>query len=77
MVSLIGFSNGMMLKEHRVEKPTKILVLNGSLKYIEVDKKILLKQYDEFEIPADVTHYLVAEDNSLCLLTQDRLFQDN
>ncbi len=47
MTSLIGFSNGMMLKENRVKLPTKLLVLSGSVKYIELDKKIVLKQYDE------------------------------
>jgi len=76
-VSLIGFKNGMMLREKKVDKPTKITVLNGSVKYFELDKKVTLQQYDEYEIPAEVTHYIVAEDNSLCLLTQDRLFQDN
>lgn len=77
MVSLLGFANGMMLREKRLEKPTKLLVLSGSLKYFEVDKKVTLNQYDEFEIPAEVTHYIIADENSLCLLTQDRLNQDN
>lgn len=77
MVALIGFANGMMLREKKLDNPSKLTVLNGSVKYFEVDKKVILQQYDEFEIPAEVTHYIVAEDNSLCLLTQDRLFQDN
>ena len=76
-VSLIGFQNGMMLREKKVENPTKLIVLNGTLKYFEVDKKVVLTQYDEYEIPADVTHYIVADEKSLCLMSQDRLFQDN
>ncbi len=76
-VSLIGFTNGMMLREKQVTIPTKLMVLSGSVKYLQADKKVTLHQYDEFEIPKEVTHYIVANQQSLCLLTQDRLNQDN
>ncbi len=77
MVFLVAFANGMMLREKRLDNPTKLMVLSGKIKYFEVDKKVNLDQYDEFEIPADVTHYLRADSCSICLLTQDRLNQDN
>ena len=76
-VSLIGFSDGMMLREKQLENPTKLLVLCGTVKYFDVDKKITLSQYEEFEIPADVRHYIIANEKSICLLTQDRMNQDN
>ncbi|MEM9546253.1 MAG: hypothetical protein AAGA77_09770 [Bacteroidota bacterium] len=76
-VSLIGFGSGMMLREKKVTNPTKLTVLSGSVKYFEADRKILLTQYDEFEIPVDVRHYILADEQSICLLTQDRLNQNN
>lgn len=76
-VSLIGFANGMMLREKKVDKPTRLMVLCGTVKYIQLDKKITLNQYDELDIPIDVTHYIIADEQSLCLLTQDRANQNN
>jgi len=77
LVSLVAFANGMMLREKIFEKPATLMVLSGKVKYFDVDKKIDLDQYDEFEIQADVTHYIIADACSLCLLTQDRANQDN
>ena len=76
-VSLIGFANGMMLREKQMAKPTKLTVLCGTVKYIDVGKKVTLNKYDEFDIPLDVKHYIIADEQSLCLLTQDRLNQEN
>lgn len=76
-VSFIGFGNGMMLREKHVDLPTKLTVLSGRVKYFEADKKITLSQYDEYDIPLNVRHYIVADEKSLCLLTQDRVDQDN
>jgi len=76
-VSLIGFANGMMLREKQTKIPTKLTVLCGTIKYFDVGKKIILHKYDEFDIPSDVKHYIIADEQSLCLLTQDRLNQDN
>jgi len=76
-VSLVGFADGMMLREKKVDNATKLMVLSGTVKYFEADKKVTLSQYEEYEIPANVRHYIVADELSLCLLTQDRLNQDN
>lgn len=76
-VSIIGFANGMMLREKLLDNPIKLMVLCGKVKYLEADKKVILSKYDEFDIPSDVRHYIIADEQSLCLLTQERLNQNN
>ena len=76
-VSLIGFGSGMMIREKKVDSPTKLMVLSGTVKYFEADKKIMLSQYDEFDIPVNVRHYILADEHSICLLTEDRMNQNN
>ena len=38
--------------------------------YKEGDKATKLLQYDEVEIPVDITHYVEAIEDSLCIITQ-------
>lgn len=69
-VLLFGFNKGMKLEDHKAKHPTKLLVLEGDLIYHLEKKDIRLKQYDEIDIPANVTHSLGALKESLVLLTQ-------
>lgn len=69
-VLLFGFKKGMKLEDHKAKHPTKLLVLEGDLIYHLNKKDIRLKQYDEIDIPANVTHSLGALKESLVLLTQ-------
>lgn len=69
-VLIFGFKKGMKLEDHKANHPTKLLVLEGDIMY-HVDKNdTRLSQYDEVDIPANMTHSLSALNASLVLLTQ-------
>lgn len=69
-VLIMGFNKGMTLKAHKAHIPSKLTVLEGAVTYIEKNRIVKLKQYDEVEIPVEVTHSVEATEDSLCLLTQ-------
>ena len=69
-VLAIAFKKGNRFKNHMVHQPSKLVVLSGKVYYVQNDKKITLKKYDELEIPVDVMHTLEAAESSLCLLIQ-------
>lgn|SRR5690606_11823177 len=67
---VMGFNKGMILKEHKAYLNSKLTVLEGAVVYQEDDRKVTLNQYDQVDIPVEVTHRVVALEDSLCLLTQ-------
>lgn len=69
-VLVMGFKAGMKLKEHQAQLPSKLTVLSGEVVYCENEKEVLLKQFDETDIPVNVIHSVEATADSLCLLTQ-------
>ncbi len=71
-VLIIGFSNAMILKEHKTQIPSKLTVLEGSVLYKQADTIVKLNQYDEQVIPIDKIHSVEALADSLCLLTQGK-----
>lgn len=71
-VIIMGFKEGMVLKKHKAHGKTKLTILEGEVVYSEEDKDIKLEQYDEYEIPVEVTHSVKANSDSICLLTQER-----
>lgn len=71
-VLIMGFKKGMILKEHQVHSYTKFTVLEGEVIYSEKEANSVLQQYEEYEIPINTTHFLEANEDSICLLTQER-----
>jgi len=69
-VLLFGFNKGMKLEDHEAKHPTKLLVVEGDVIYHQGRKDIRLKQHDEVDIPANVTHSVGALQDSIILLTQ-------
>ncbi|MDN3690353.1 hypothetical protein [Cyclobacterium jeungdonense] len=69
-VLVMGFNKGMILKAHKAHSPSKLTVLEGSVIYKEENRVIELMQYDEVEIPIEVTHSVEAVEDSLCILSQ-------
>ena len=69
-VLMLAFKEGMILKEHKAHVPTKLVVLEGSVKYISESTEIELGKYDEFDIPVNDLHAVSALENSLCMLLQ-------
>jgi quercetin dioxygenase-like cupin family protein len=60
----------MILKEHKAHLKSKLTVLEGNVTYKEADRTIEVMQYDEVEIPVEITHSVTANEDSLCILTQ-------
>lgn len=69
-VLVMAFKKGMVLQEHEAHIQSKLTVLEGAVIYNEEDRVVKLMQYDEVEIPFEVTHSVEAIEDSLCLLTQ-------
>lgn len=67
---VIGFKKGMILKEHKAHLKSKLTVLKGAVIYKEEHRIIELEQYDEVEIPIEITHSVEAREDSLCIVTQ-------
>ena len=67
---VIGFKKGMILKEHKAHIKSKLTVLEGAVIYKEEQRIIELEQYDEVEIPIEITHSVEAKEDSLCIVTQ-------
>ena len=60
----------MVLKEHKANVPTKLIVLEGSVNYKSERTEIKLGKYDEFEIPINELHAVNALADSVCMLIQ-------
>lgn len=69
-VLMIGFKKGMILQDHKAHITSKLTVLYGSVTYKEEEREIILAQYEEVEIPVEITHCVEALEDSLCVLTQ-------
>ena len=69
-VLIFGFKKGMSLDDHAAKHFTKLLVLEGDIIYHQESKDIRLKQHQEVDIPANVTHSVGALKESIILLTQ-------
>lgn len=69
-VLAMGFNKGMILTDHKAHVPTKLTVLSGKIVYKQGEREWNLSTYAEIDIPVDVTHSVIALEDSLCLLTQ-------
>ncbi len=69
-VLFIGFKQGMVLKEHKAHIQSKLTVLEGVVNYKEENRVVKLMQYDEVDIPVEITHSVEAIEDSLCMLIQ-------
>ncbi len=69
-VLVLAFKKGMVLKEHKAHLPTKLIVLEGMIKYKSDADEFIFNKYDEFEIPVNDLHMVDALEDSLCMLIQ-------
>ena len=68
----IALAEGVKLKEHKTNLNSKLLVLEGTVKYEESNRSFTLHHFDEIEIPVNELHSLSATEDSLCLLIQKK-----
>ena len=69
-VLMLAFKKEMILKEHKANIPTKLVVLDGKLLYKSDSEEIIFNKYDEFDIPVNDLHAVSALEDSLCMLLQ-------
>jgi quercetin dioxygenase-like cupin family protein len=69
-ILVLAFKKDMLLKEHKANVPTKLVVLNGEVIYKSATSEQYLNCFDEFEIPMNELHGVIAKEDSLCLLIQ-------
>ena len=69
-VLVLAFKDGMVLKEHKANVPTKLIVLEGSVNYKSETTEIKIGKYDEFEIPINELHAVNALTDAICMLIQ-------
>jgi len=69
-VLVLAFKKDMVLKEHKANVPTKLVVIKGEVTYKSDTTEQLLHCFDEFEIPVNELHAVVAKEDSLCMLIQ-------
>src|SRR5687768_6603635 len=62
-VLVLAFRKGMILADHKAHQPSKLTVLSGRVLYREGEESKSLQQYDETDIPVDITHSVVAEED--------------
>ncbi len=69
-VIAITFLKTMILNDHKTPYESKLLVIEGRVRYKESEKEIILNQFDETIIPMNVIHAVTALEDSVCLLIQ-------
>ena len=67
---VLAFKKGMVLKEHKTNVPTTLLVMDGEIEYRVGEEKITLKKYNQTGIPIGMLHAVEAKEDSVCLLIQ-------
>jgi hypothetical protein len=66
----IGLRKDMIWRDHKAVMPTKLLVIQGTLIYRQGEKKVVLEQFDDLDIPVGIIHSLEATTDSICILVQ-------
>lgn len=66
----IAFKKGMILKEHKTNLPSKLIVLSGSIIYKQGDITKHLTSYEDTDIPEQIIHSVTCTDDALCILRQ-------
>jgi hypothetical protein len=69
-VIVLAFKKDMILNEHITIVPTKLIVIDGKIKFTSTDMQKTIDKYEELEIPLEEIYSLEALKDSLCLLIQ-------
>lgn len=67
-VIAIGLNTSVVLKKHKAPARAKLVVVQGSVDYCSERETATLNQFDEYNIPLDEFHELVAHEASICML---------
>ena len=72
----VGLLKNQLLKKHKASIPSLLTVLTGSFEFRIDGDKILLNQFDTFQIPVDVEHEVEGlEERNIFTLLQERVIK--
>jgi len=66
-VLVLGFKNGMILKEHQTNIKTKLIIVDGGVVYRRVNDSVTLNKFDEIDIPINLLHAVEAREDGICI----------
>lgn len=69
-VIVLGLKKGVSLKEHQTSIPTKLVVIEGSIRYVQGNASVEINCYEDIDIPVNKPHAVDALENSICFLIQ-------
>jgi len=64
----IGLAENVELSDHKSPAPAQLLILKGSINYQSQSADVILNALDEFEIPQEEVHRVIAKEDSIFLL---------
>ncbi len=64
----IGLNTGIVLEKHKAPGRTKLIVIQGKIKYITVHETLIIDQYQTHDIPLEEIHYVTTDTPSIFLL---------
>lgn len=71
-ITAIGLKKGQVLKEHKTSFETTLIVLRGEIQFVIDEEVQELHSLDVFEIPCDVYHKVIAREESIFVLIQEK-----
>lgn len=71
-VTAIGLKKNQVLKEHKTSFETTMIVLQGKLHFVIGEEIWELQAMDVFEVPCDIYHKVVAKEESIFVLIQEK-----
>lgn len=71
-VVVFAFKEGMELKDHTAKWPSQLTVLKGTVVYSEKTRTYNLSELQSVDIPQGESHWVLATEDSLCLLIQTK-----
>lgn len=69
-VLALAFKKGMVLKDHKTLQITKLVVVKGAVIFKLPEKEIQLNVLDDYDIPVNELHAVIAIADSAILLIQ-------
>jgi len=67
-VIVLGFKEGMTLADHKTNVKTTLVVIKGTVCYLQDGEKTILHQFDQLAIPVNLIHAVQAIEDSVCFL---------
>lgn len=71
-ITAIGLQKGQVLKEHKTSFETTLIVLRGEIQFVIGEEVQELQALDVFEVPCDIYHKVVAKEESIFMLIQEK-----